>query len=118
MTKKAENFLDFIPKQNALLKWKENEKGHVEIRICNRGIFNRIAQIAGRRPKYSDIELDDLGSFVWKQTDGVKNVYEIAGRVRENFGEEAEPLYERLSQFIKILHDNGFAIYVNRQKKK
>ena len=32
--------------------------------------------------------------------------------------DKAEPLYERLSTYIKILHDNKFVVYMNKIKKK
>jgi hypothetical protein len=45
-------------------------------------------------------------------------VYEIGQRVKEQFGDKAEPLYERLSTYIKILHENKFVVYMNKIKKK
>lgn len=116
--KKQENFLDYIPKQNCLYKWQENSGKHVEISVPNQGIFNRTAQLLFHKPKVSRIELDDFGTFVWKQMDGQKSVYEIGKMIKEKFGTEAEPVFERLAQFIKILHKNGFVVYINKQKKK
>ncbi len=118
MAKKKENYLDYIPKHNALFEWSEDKKGKVTVKVLNRGLYNRIAQIFFKRPKYSNIELDEFGSYVWKQIDGVRNVYEIGSLVKEHFGDKAEPLYERLAKFITILRNNGYVVYVNKQKKK
>ncbi|MBQ4522326.1 MAG: PqqD family protein [Lachnospiraceae bacterium] len=112
MAKKKENYLDFIPRANVLFEWKKNKEGKVEIKVQNKGIFNKIAQIFFKRPKYSFIELDEFGSFIWEQMDGRKTIYEIGNEVKKQFGAKAEPIYERLSQFIKILHKNHFVVYV------
>lgn len=113
--KKQENFLDYIPKRNVLYKWEMNGKNHVEVAVKNRGMFNRIAQLLFRKPKVSKIELDELGSFIWQQLDGTKTVYEIGNAVKEQFGRKAEPLYERLCEYIKILHNNRFIVYENKK---
>ena len=115
--KKQENYLDFIPRVNVLFEWEKNEEGKIEIKVHNKGIFNRIAQFFFRRPQYSFIELDEFGTFVWEQIDGKRTIYEIGGKLKNQFGVKAEPVYERLSQFIKILHKNRFVVYVNKIKK-
>ena len=114
MAKKKENYLDYVPKHNSRYEWSKNENGNVVIRVHNTGLFNRIAQVLFKRPKYSNIELDEFGSFVWEQLDGVRNVYEIGILVKEHFGKKAEPLYERLAKFITILRNNGYIVYVNK----
>lgn len=113
-----ENYLDYVPKHNSLYEYTTNKNGRIEIRVRNKGMFNKIAQVFFKRPKYSNIELDDFGSFVWGCMDGQTTIYEIGAAVKERFGKEAEPLYERLSKFIKILHGNGFVVYVNKLKGK
>lgn len=118
MAKNKENFLDYIPRPNALYEWKTNDVGNIEIRVHNKGVFNKLAQVFFKRPKYSNIELDEFGSFVWKSMDGKRSIYEIGKSVKENFGEKAEPLYERLAAFIKILHNNHFIVYENKIAKK
>lgn len=115
---KQENYLDYIPKQNSLYEYTTNDKKHVEIRVQNKGLFNRIAQLFFKRPKYSSIELDDFGTYVWNSMDGKATIYDIGKKVKAQFGEAAEPLYERLSHFMQTLHSNGFIVYVNKLKKK
>lgn len=111
-----ENFLDFIPKHNQLFPFDEKENGRIELKMLNRGLIKKITQILLKKPKYTFIELDEFGSFIWKQIDGERNVYEIAQLVKEQFGEKAEPLYERLSKYIQILRNHNFVLYVNKLK--
>lgn len=73
----------------------------------NKGFFNLIAQKLFGRPEMSHIHLDETGSFVWSCIDG-SSIFEIADRVRERFGNEAEPLYPRLIMFFSELRECGF----------
>lgn len=105
--KKRKNYLDYIPKRNSYYQYTFNSQNHIEIHIPNQGLCNRIAQIFFKRPKYSRIELNDLGSFVWNSINGTLSIYEIGLNVKEHFGKEAEPLYERLSCFFMALQKNN-----------
>ncbi|MCI7107254.1 MAG: PqqD family protein [Lachnospiraceae bacterium] len=116
--KQKENYLDYIPRPNTLFEWNRNESGKIEVKVHNKGVFNKIAQIIFKKPKYSYIELDEFGSFVWEQMDGKRSIFEIGILVREQFGEKAEPLYSRLAQYIKLLHNNHFIVYENKLRKK
>ena len=51
--KNKDNFLDYIPKHNSLFEYRTNENGQIEIKMVNKGLFNRIAQIFFKRPKVS-----------------------------------------------------------------
>lgn len=119
MAKKSkENYLDYVPKRNSLYEWSRNEDGNVEIKVLNKGLFNRIAQIFFKRPKISNIELEQFGSFIWENIDGESSIYQIGMKVKDQFGEQAEPLYERLSIYMKMLRDAGYIVYENKIKKK
>ena len=49
--------------------------------------------------------------------DGEKSIFQIGQAVREEYGEKAEPLYERLSRFMKILHEQHYIVYENKLSK-
>ena len=61
-----------------------------------------------KKPKVSQIHLDEMGNFVWPLIDGTRTVYEIAKLVKAEFGDKAEPLYDRLVQYIRNLEAYGF----------
>jgi len=113
---KGKNYLDFIAEKNPEYNWFESEDGFVTVDVINKGAFNTIAQIVFKKPKISHIELDKFGSFVWKQIDGNKTIYDISKAVKQNFGKEAEPIIERLVMFFKILHNNRFILYKRAMK--
>lgn len=103
-----ENYLEKIPRKNEAIGWSRDEEGLVTLEIENKGIFNKIAQKLLKKPPITYIHLDPNGSFVWTEIDGEKNILKIGEAVKAHFGEKAEPLYERLSQFIKTLEAYRF----------
>ncbi len=52
------------------------------------------------------IDLDKVGSFVWKNCTGDKTVGEIVQLCKEEFGDEVEPAEERVKLFIEQLNKN------------
>lgn len=114
--KNQENFLDYIPKHNALFPYEKKENGNIEIKMLNKGLAKKITQLLFKKPKYTYVELEQFGSFIWEQIDGQRTVFEIGKLVKDKFGQDAEPLYERLTEYIQILRRNRFIVYVNLQK--
>ncbi|MBR3968465.1 MAG: PqqD family protein [Clostridia bacterium] len=108
MKKDNQNYLEKIPCYKSGLCWSQDEDGIVTLEMENRGVANRIAQKLLKKPKVSFIHLEEFGSFIWLSIDGKRDILAIGELVREKFGEKAEPLYERLAQYIKTLHSNGF----------
>ena len=110
MAKKGENFLDYIPAISPRHTWSEKD-GQVTIHMEHRGLFPWIAQTFFKRPRVSHIALDGHGSFVYRHIDGKRTVEELAQLVHQEFGADAEPLYDRLVQYLRILQNNGFIFY-------
>lgn len=104
----TENFLDKKPIKRDGLEWSVDEAGAVTLKLENTGIVNRIAQKLIRKPRFSYIHLDEMGNFIWPEVDGETTITEIGVKVKKHFGEKAEPLYERLAQYFKILESHGF----------
>lgn len=101
---KIENYLEKVPAIRGDLDWNESN-GLVTVVQKNRGFYNKIAQKFFGTPKESNIDLDELGSFIWLSIDGKRNLIEIGEMLKEEFGEDAEPLYPRLVKFMQVLVD-------------
>lgn len=104
----SKNYLDFIPAHSDMHRYEIDEDGSVTIFKENKGVFNWIAQKLFHRPRISQIHLDKMGNFIWPLMDGKNTLQDIALCVKERFGEEAEPLYERLIVYIQNLESYGF----------
>lgn len=113
--KKSKNYLDFVPTLNPLHTWEEKE-GIITVHMVHQGFHHMIAQKLFRAPRISHITLDAFGSFLWKRIDGVRSVEDLAEELKSGFGEEAEPLYDRLVQYMRILQNNRFVLFVQKEK--
>ena len=105
---KDKNFLDYVFKIPEDLTWVCSDDGVVTVDMENKGFSNRVAQKFFHRPKVSHIKLEGMGSYIFQCVDGKRTVYDIGQLVKEKFGKEAEPLYERLSVYMKQLETFGF----------
>lgn len=109
--KAIQNFLEKIPKR-ADIRWTTDDEGIITLEIDNKGWANWIANKFFRRPKVSYIHLDKFGSFVWEIIDGESDIIALGKKVESAFGEEANPLYERLAQYFRILESYHFISWV------
>ena len=103
-----ENCLENIPVRQEDLRWDTDDKGVVTLYVHNTGLMKKITQKLLKKPEYTQVHLDENGSFVWPLIDGEKNIIELGREVKEHFGEKAEPLYPRLAKFFQILESYGF----------
>ena len=108
-----DNYLDYVPIISDKHRWETDEEGNVTIFIENKGILNWLAQKLLKKPKVSQLHLEKFGSFIFPLIDGKTTIYEIGQKVGAHFGDEAEPLYPRLTKYIKMLHDYGFVSYIS-----
>ncbi len=107
----SENYLEKVPKRNESIQWKIDENNIVTLEIENTGFFNKVAQKFFKKAKISYVHLDENGSFLWPLLDGEKSILDLGILVKEQFGEKAEPLYERLCKFFQILESYNFIEY-------
>lgn len=111
------NYLDLIPETAASIRWHRDFKERVILEIENTGLFNSIAQKVFGKPRYTKVHLDAQGTFIWPLIDGQKTVTEIAGLVKEEFGEAAEPLYPRIVKYFQIMESYHFIKFTNMPEK-
>lgn len=108
---KSKNYLDYVPIISARNTWSVQVNNIVTMHVIHRGFYAWIAEKFFRCPHVTHIDLDAMGSFVFQNIDEQRNVGMIANLLSEKFGEDAEPLYERLIMYMRILYNNGFIYY-------
>ena len=106
-----ENYLERKPMRPDRISWKQDENGMVTLEIENKGVFHRIAQKFFKKPKISYIHLDETGSFLWSLLDGETTILDLGVAVEKQFGDAAQPLYERLAKYFQILDSYGFVLW-------
>ncbi len=102
--------LDRVPARNGRIGSQLSDDGTVRLIVKNDGLFKNFLRRFTHIPvpEVTTIDLDLYGSFVWGAIDGRKAIGEIGALMKDEFGAEVEPLYERLCWYVKILRNNGF----------
>jgi len=54
------------------------------------------------------VKLDELGSFLWLEVDGVRTVAQLCADLKARFGDRAEPVQERALTFIWQMLEGHF----------
>lgn len=114
--KDSQNYLDFIPVKNPEIEYETAENGRVTVFIEWKGFYHRIAQKFFRRPRVSDIKMDEIGSFVWLAIDDSKDVHTLSLELEKQFPKEEKPL-SRLIKFLEIMHDNHLIYWKGEARK-
>ena len=103
--------MDFVPIKNHRYHSHTTEDGKAQIYIPRNSYIDRLVRKFKETPEYFRVDLDHFGSFTWHQIDGEKNIYEIGNALKEEFGEEIEPVYIRTGQFINLLRNNKLVTF-------
>ena len=109
------NLLDLIPVRN--IKWEKKEDGLIvllkpkfELALLKKYVLPRL-----KNPCYR-IKLDPVGTFIWELCDGNLSVKKLAKSLKEKFGDEVEPFYDRLALFLQSLEKNHFIFYKGKDE--
>jgi hypothetical protein len=113
--KSKTNLLDLIPVRN--IKWEKKEGGLIvllkpkfKLAFLKKYVLPRL------KNPYFRIKLDPVGSFIWEQCDGRLRVEELAKILQDRYGEDVEPVYDRLALFLHSLEKNHLISYKEEDK--
>jgi hypothetical protein len=111
------NLLDLKPSRN--LKWETGEKNEVILSVpkFQNKLLVKYVMPNIKRP-YFKIKLDDHGSFIWSLCDGNTTVGKMADKLKEKFGENFDPTYERIGKFVNQLVRDKFLSIENQSDFK
>ena len=113
--KQSVNYLDLIPQRAENLRWHTDEEtGIITLEVENSGFFNTIAQKVFHKPRFTQVHLDETGSYLWPLIDGEKTVAQLADCMKEHFGEKAETLSPRIIKYFQIVESYHFIKFLNR----
>lgn len=103
----VDEFLMFIPKR-AELEWSTNKEGFVEIKTpkFKSNLGKSFCKVIKKDDSFT-ANMDKLGSLVWNNCDGRKNVGEILRLLEKEFPKE-ENLDQRLILFLQQMHSLNY----------
>jgi hypothetical protein len=103
----SNNQLDTVFLINEQLDYETDDRRLVTVlRKQDHWIQRCARKLRFRIPAYRRIEMDDFASFVFLSIDGRRTVKEIGELLAEQYGEQINPLYERLLMFLNHIEQN------------
>lgn len=108
--------MDFIP--IAKVGYKHNEDNEtISLLIPRfRSEFMQKYFIPKNKSKFINANLDKFGSFVYAKIDGKTPIIEICEMMKQHYGEEVEPVYERVSKFFGHLYRYRLVDFIKNKK--
>lgn len=106
------NLFDLIPEHK--IQFEESSDGFITLikpKFKNKFLVKYILPRI-KKPNFK-IKLDQFGSFVWKQCDGINTVEQIANLLKAKFQDEIDPVHDRLALFLQSLARHQFIAYKN-----
>jgi hypothetical protein len=105
------NLLELIPCRNSAWIVQKHNPSCVAIIVPRfRSKWGmKFCKLIKKRPSFH-VNLDEYGSTVWKLCNGKNTVRDIGKKLRAKFGNKIEPLYERLSAYLRTLERNRFIV--------
>ncbi|BAD85969.1 hypothetical protein, conserved [Thermococcus kodakarensis KOD1] len=104
-----EEYLNLIPVRNEKIKLRKID-GKYYLLIPMDSMLDFLARKL--HGDYRRIELDEVGAYIWELCDGRRTVREIGKALKTRFGDEVEPLYERLLVFLLNLHKRYLITFI------
>ncbi|MGL5507089.1 MAG: PqqD family peptide modification chaperone [Paraclostridium sp.] len=105
--KTNEDVLNIVFKVCDYIEYEVSKDGIVTIlEKQDRKIQNIFRKLRFKIPMYKKIELDEYSSEVFLQIDGYKTVKKIGENLEGKFGDQVNPLYERLLVFLNHIEEN------------
>lgn len=95
-----------VPILNSEIEFEVRDDIVFIIKRNNSKLHNFFRKIKKNIPEKTEIEFDSISSKAFILINGERNVYEICQLISAEFGEDAEPLYERLVTYFDSLAAN------------
>ncbi|MBC17881.1 conserved protein of unknown function [Pseudodesulfovibrio profundus] len=104
--------LDMVPVRNTEVKETTMDGGLLRLSypLAVKPWFGRLAEKVGmwdKRPMIKQVELDEMGTFVWERIDGEHSVRNIAEAFVEKYGVQLREAELSVTAFIKTIGQRG-----------
>ncbi len=104
--------MDLIPEKNC--RWETDMDGNIYLVVPRlRNQLLRSFAVKLGKSEFIKVHYDPVGSKTWNLIDGYRNVAQIGDMLEKAMGEQVQPTYERLSEFISVLFKNKFITFKN-----
>lgn len=110
------------PLRNPAITWEEQDNGRVLLIVpLEQKAWLRLLRLLVRIPTEKKVELDELGSDVWRWSDGEATVDDLVARLSQKHKLHRREAETSLTQFLQTLAQRrfmGFAVKVDEERAK
>ena len=119
---KKANYLDLTPLRQMEFETREDGKVDILLPRFRHPILKRTLQPHWKQ-EFIRIHLDEMGSVIWLQVDGVINVNELCRHIQAAHPEKLNPPEEtekRVTQFLSLLYQQRYITFreITKEKKQ
>lgn len=108
------------PVRNDAIEWETNEEGEALLRIpLRRDRMGRFVRFWFRLPETRAVQLDEVGTFVWRLCDGTRSVDAIVRQTGQQYKMNRREVEISVTTYLQILAERrliGFYQREGRQK--
>ncbi|NLO72908.1 MAG: PqqD family protein [candidate division WS1 bacterium] len=103
--------LRIYPVRNPGLKWKLDEQGLVRATLVRRrDLWGKLIGGILSTPDARDLQLDEIGSFVWMHCDGEHTLNDIVESMMEKYKLGRREVEASLNEFLRMLAKRGMIV--------
>ena len=115
MVQMVKNLLELVPEQKRTSE--ERPDGMIDVILprYGNGWLSRILESVFRGAPVR-VQLDDVGTRVWRLCDGHRCVRDIGTSLHAELGDSIEPVYDRLGEFFKQMKKAGLIRWKNEHQ--
>lgn len=102
--RKLDATLAVVYRKSGKIKYETDCAGNVTLLLSQDHPIQRVfRKLRFRIPQYKRMKLDTLGSFVFTRINGRLSVKALGELVEAEFGDKAQPIYQRLLTFLNYM---------------
>lgn len=115
--KKEDNFMLYVPKKKHTTWEIDKSQRCVKLLFYHDKTIEKFLRWLVKKPRVSDMTLDDIGSATWLLIDGKNNVNEISRKLFEKYGERCNPENNSLIMYLRHMNRKGWISFDKGDQK-
>ena len=112
--------LTLRPGRNSLLTWEKRETGGTLLTVPQNQKAGRMTKAVAkwlRAPTERQVELDEVGGYVWELCDGSHTVETIVQKTGRQYKMNRREAEVSVTMFLQMLHERNFIGFYKKVKK-
>ncbi len=114
--KAFQQFSQKKPRWAEQVEWQQRDE-KVIVKIRRSDWFGVLLRWLTSRPVYRQIELDEIGGFVWSLCDGFHSVSDIAQELQKRYQLSRREAFSSLAEFLSQLQKRGLIRWEEAKKE-